>query len=92
MTSRADSTPAGTLQPAAPVESSTDAVLSIRGLRGGPLANVDLTLRKGEVLVNRITRPGAHRAKKCRGWVGGAGGVRAFILWGFAELWPKSST
>jgi ribose transport system ATP-binding protein len=36
--------------PSAQVETSTDAVLAIRGLTGGPLHGVDLTLRRGEVL------------------------------------------
>jgi len=36
--------------PVAPAETTDDAALTIRGLRGGPLHGVDLTLRKGEVL------------------------------------------
>jgi ribose transport system ATP-binding protein len=36
--------------PAAPAETTDDAAMTIRNLRGGPLRGVDLTLRKGEVL------------------------------------------
>jgi len=36
--------------PSAPPETTGDAAMTIRGLRGGPLHGVDLTLRKGEVL------------------------------------------
>ena len=36
--------------PSAQVETSTDAAMTIRGLAGGPLHGVDLTLRRGEVL------------------------------------------
>ncbi|HET6817132.1 MAG TPA: sugar ABC transporter ATP-binding protein [Mycobacteriales bacterium] len=36
--------------PSAQVETSTDAALTVRGLSGGPLHGVDLTLRRGEVL------------------------------------------
>jgi len=36
--------------PAASVEKSDDAELVVRGLRGGPLRGIDITLRKGEVL------------------------------------------
>src|SRR5947209_5622420 len=36
--------------PAASIEKSDDAELVVRGLRGGPLRGIDLTLRKGEVL------------------------------------------
>jgi ribose transport system ATP-binding protein len=36
--------------PSSQVETSTDAALTIRGLAGGPLHGVDLTLRRGEVL------------------------------------------
>jgi ribose transport system ATP-binding protein len=36
--------------PAAPIESTDDAAMTVRGLRGGPLHGVDLTLRRGEVL------------------------------------------
>jgi ribose transport system ATP-binding protein len=36
--------------PSAPIDTYDDAVMTIRGLRGGPLHGIDLTLRKGEVL------------------------------------------
>jgi ribose transport system ATP-binding protein len=36
--------------PSAQVETSTDAAMTVRGLAGGPLHGVDLTLRRGEVL------------------------------------------
>ena len=36
--------------PATALETSVDAALTIRGLRGGPLRGVDLNLRRGEVL------------------------------------------
>jgi len=36
--------------PSAPLETTEDVALTIRGLRAGPLHGVDLTLRKGEVL------------------------------------------
>ena len=42
--------PLDRLYPAQAAERNEDAELVVRGLRGGPLLDVDLTLRKGEVL------------------------------------------
>jgi len=42
--------PLDRVYPPQTVEASVDAELVVRGLRGGPLTGVDLTLRKGEVL------------------------------------------